>query len=91
MTNTTSFCSGLTQRLFLPAALLTCLIGTGSSSPKAPAFTIFARRYWNQTGYCFEAGATYELAASGIWYDASIPSGPDLEIELEMTNYRFPQ
>jgi hypothetical protein len=24
MTNTTSFCSGLTQRLFLPAALLTC-------------------------------------------------------------------
>jgi hypothetical protein len=76
----------------LPAALLTCLtIGTGSSSSKAPAFTIFARRYWNQTGYCFEAGATYELAASGIWYDASIPSGPDLEIELEMTNYRFPQ
>ena len=42
-------------------------------------------------GYCVEAGATYELAASGIWYDASTPSGPDLEIELEMTNYRFPQ
>ena len=91
MTNTRSFCSGLTQRLFLPAALLTCLIGTGSSSPKAPAFTICARRYWNHTGYCVEAGATYELAASGIWYDASTPSGPDLEIELEMTNYRFPQ
>jgi hypothetical protein len=49
MTNITSFCSGLTQRLFLPAALLTCLIGTGSSSPKAPAFTICARRYWNHT------------------------------------------
>ena len=77
MTNTTSFCSRLTQRLFLPAALLTCLtVGTGSS-PKAPAFTVFAQRYWNHTGYSVEAGATYELAASGIWYDASTPSGPD--------------
>jgi hypothetical protein len=78
MTNTTSFCSRLTQRLFLPAALLTCLtVGTGSSSPKAPAFTVFAQRYWNHTGYSVEAGATYELAATGIWYDASTPSGPD--------------
>jgi hypothetical protein len=38
---------------------------------------VCARPYWNHSGFIVEGGATYELSASGTWYDASIPSGPD--------------
>ena len=38
---------------------------------------VYARPYWNRTGFAVKAGAVYELSASGTWYDASTPSGPD--------------
>lgn len=38
---------------------------------------VCARPRWNHTGFFVEGGAVYELSASGTWYDASIPSGPD--------------
>ena len=38
---------------------------------------IFAINPWNETGIYLEAGAVYELSATGEWMDGSIVCGPD--------------
>jgi hypothetical protein len=38
---------------------------------------IFARLKWNDTCVQVKPGETYNLEASGIWYDASIPCSAD--------------
>jgi uncharacterized protein (DUF2235 family) len=44
---------------------------------ESASFGIFASLKWNNTTLQVRSGQTYELSATGTWYDAHIRSGPD--------------
>jgi uncharacterized protein (DUF2235 family) len=46
-------------------------------SGASASFTIFASLKWNNTTLQVRTGQTYELAATGTWYDARQKSGPE--------------
>jgi uncharacterized protein (DUF2235 family) len=50
-----------------------CRMLTASESATLP---VYAVQHWNSTGLYLEAGATYQITATGEWLDANIPSGP---------------
>jgi hypothetical protein len=50
---------------------------------------IIARRYNNHTKILLEAGATYDLVATGTWYDASIDCGPEGHDHEKLRRVRF--
>jgi hypothetical protein len=47
------------------------------SRPTTSTATVAARSRWSATGIRLEAGARYELRASGTWFDRQIECGPD--------------
>jgi hypothetical protein len=59
------------------------------SDRELPPVTIVARQHNNPTGIQLEGGATYELAARGTWFDASIECGPDGHDEPKPRKFRF--